>query len=1048
MDIKPNYNQLKNNIKNGIVLVRGSNDDKDEFNKVLNQRWNSLVVNDPAVIVRPVDKDEIVVAVNFARENALPLGVRGGAHSTKSVCVDGLFLDLSQMRKTSVDVEKKEITAESGCTLGDIDRATLPHGLVMPMGHVSHTGIAGLCLGGGFGHLSRTLGLTIDHLEEVELVGYDGEVKIVSKSENEDLFFGIRGCGHNFGVVTKFRFSLSPLEGGMVLLGTFVYPLEASRDVLIKIGEFENQLSNELALNIALTPDGVVVMCIYNGNEEAGRKEIDQYFGNLGNPVVKDIKLTPYSIIQTLIDDKVPQSTKYYQKGPFLNTTLTPELVDIFLNSYKSHPTKAAMIIFTQLGGKIKDVPVNDTSYFYRDAIFQVMLVSIVINDDVKSEIIQWTGKTYSELSPYISSDYINTADSENNDLDKINFYQTCKELYKCRNRITRQDGVTRVVLMDHFNSIVMRSLKNRNIFVKENIHLDLYQGEKSVGLVLDTKSLKLWLKEPLKFPKSVQKLYISVRDTDIQNIDHALEICDIDPNTCTGIHNSLSELENLIHFELLLHSSVVLPRGFLDNLSKIFIKSLPSTVSKLNLDYSVLKLNIDDIPQFIETLIVRLEFVQNWEGFVLFRDIGGKLPKTIRNFEFCDWSEGFDFFNKHKPEKNLVDKGSFPEGITYLKFNSTKVYHFLPYSLPSSLKKIEINSKTDSHFDIESIPSSVQELYFKSPNLSPGVIPNGVKFLEFFSVSRECLGIVADPDVIPPTVTTLRLLNNIFFNGNQTFVNSRSLTGGLSFPQNINSLKWENKYPLQHVSVKIPESLTKFSCYLDNVKELLPQSIRILTLKSINNIKVIPLPTLLTHLSIKHEIIYDGYYDRITKFSMEILGGMLRNLNQLHTLCISNYNDPIFPGMIPDSVRILNLGLSFNQPLVKGALPSQLEELILNTSYDQSMENTILPSTLKYLHFKNHQEGLSDCNPNIQEIIVNLLIDRQQQTSKSTALIRIKILDSVIIQSCKNERYLYFYFLTGLNEGFIPIEKLSKDTITSIMNLNISFKLEGIEDF
>ncbi len=183
--------------------------------------WNGVWDKKPALIAYCESVQDIQKAINFSRGQNLLTAVRSGGHSIsgKSTCDGGIIIDLSRMRKTNVDLQRKLVTVDAGCTLYDMDSKTLPHGYVVPAGVVSHTGVAGLTLGGGIGSLMRMYGLTVDNLVSVDIVTADGVFRKASLQENPDLFWGVRGGGGNFGIVTSFTYNLRPLPSGEVVLG-------------------------------------------------------------------------------------------------------------------------------------------------------------------------------------------------------------------------------------------------------------------------------------------------------------------------------------------------------------------------------------------------------------------------------------------------------------------------------------------------------------------------------------------------------------------------------------------------------------------------------------------------------------------------------------------------------------------------------------------------------------------------------------------------------------------------------------------------------------
>src|SRR5262245_61112870 len=228
----------------GDVLLPG-NDAYEQARRI----WNAMLDKRPAVIARCVTRSDVVSAVAFARDNGLPLSVRGGGHniSGSAICESGLVVDLSRMRTIFVNPDQRRVVVEAGATLADLDRATQTHGLAMPVGINSTTGIAGLTLGGGFGWLSRKYGMTVDHLESTEVVTAAGDVVRASRTEHPDLFWALQGGGGDFGVVTRFEFRLERI-GPDVLCGLIVYPISQAKEVLEKYRDFMANAPEDLSV--------------------------------------------------------------------------------------------------------------------------------------------------------------------------------------------------------------------------------------------------------------------------------------------------------------------------------------------------------------------------------------------------------------------------------------------------------------------------------------------------------------------------------------------------------------------------------------------------------------------------------------------------------------------------------------------------------------------------------------------------------------------------------------------------------------------------------
>src|SRR5262245_24418868 len=201
--------------------------------------WNAMIDRRPAVIVQCEQADDVLPAIRYARKNGLELSIRGAGHNIggNALCDNGVTIDFSKMKKVRVDAGKRRAYVEPGATLADLDEATQAHGLATPVGINSTTGIAGLTLGGGFGWLTRKYGMTIDNLVSIEMITADGKKIRASESDNEDLFWAIRGGGGNFGVVTQFEFQLSPV-GPEIVAGLIVFPFSQAKQVLTKYRQF------------------------------------------------------------------------------------------------------------------------------------------------------------------------------------------------------------------------------------------------------------------------------------------------------------------------------------------------------------------------------------------------------------------------------------------------------------------------------------------------------------------------------------------------------------------------------------------------------------------------------------------------------------------------------------------------------------------------------------------------------------------------------------------------------------------------------------------
>ena len=390
---------------NGTVLLSG-HPAYDGARKV----WNGMHDRRPALIARCRDSGDIAEAVTFARERNLLLSVRGGGHSWpgKSVCDDGLMLDLAEMRSVSVDPTARRAVAEGGALLGQLDDAALEYGLVTTAGVVSHTGVGGYTLGGGFGRLNRKYGLTIDNLKSAEIVTADGRTRRASRDEEPDLFWAIRGGGGNFGVVSRFEYELHPFDRN-VLSGLIAWPVSQARDVLEFYAEWSSGLSRELYVGPAMMtlPDGssiVAMEVVYNGNPVAGEKELAP-LRSLGSPLDDGIGLQDYKVMQTWEDATFAHGVRSYAKNGMVKE-FTQELVDTMLDSFVAD---SRMAVFTHTaGGAVRDTGEAETAFPHRNAETMIIVAGNWSDPNHDEEAMALGRRWFADLEPHTGGYYDN----------------------------------------------------------------------------------------------------------------------------------------------------------------------------------------------------------------------------------------------------------------------------------------------------------------------------------------------------------------------------------------------------------------------------------------------------------------------------------------------------------------------------------------------------------------------------------------------------------------------------------------------------------------
>ncbi len=420
-------------------LLLAEDDGYDQARLLLNPSFDKY----PALVVQPTGVADIITAVNFARENGgLLLAVKCGGHSAsgKSSCDRGMQIDLSLYRDVRIDPFAKTARVTGGSLLGQLDHEAMAHGLVIPMGTVSHTGVGGLVLGGGFGRVARNFGLSIDSLISVDVVSSDGELRHASETENRDLLWGVRGGGGNFGIVTSFGFRLHPMNR-QVLAGRIMFPLAQAREVLTLYNDYgpEQPDSLQLDLYIAKPPRGEpgvagfsVCYCGDPGRADTALAPIR----GLGTPIVDSVAPVDYVALQRSGDVTDPRAIARYLKGGFV-PEIPRGLVDAIVDGFEGHPGRSTQVVFQQSGGAIGRVSPGATAFVQRDAVAN-MLPSVGWNSDEDgSEHIAWAREYWTHLEPYTHGFYFNDdADPESSPKRVAeNYQQNIDRLTEVKNR-------------------------------------------------------------------------------------------------------------------------------------------------------------------------------------------------------------------------------------------------------------------------------------------------------------------------------------------------------------------------------------------------------------------------------------------------------------------------------------------------------------------------------------------------------------------------------------------------------------------------------------
>jgi len=385
--------------------------------------WNGHIDRQPALIARCSGVADVIAALRHAREHDLEVAVRGGGHAVAGHALTdgGVVIDLSAMTGTRVDPMARTIRVEGGCLNEHLDRESQAFGLAATGGIVSHTGVGGLTLGGGIGHLMRKFGLSIDALRSCDVVTADGELVTANDDENPDLFFGLRGGGGNFGVVTSFEFALQPL-GPEILAGLLVWPMDVATDVLGVLRDVALDAADEVGImgNLRLAPPLPVIpedlhgqpiaalVLTYAGAIDEGQKVLADILGRLPAPAVNGVVPKPYVVHQKMFDAALPHGRHYYWRSHKLGPLDDASIAALIGQAEAITSPLSSIPLFTQ-GGAVARVPEDTTAFANRDAMHDVNIVASWMPDDPEPDRhIAWVRETFDALAPHSRGVYVN----------------------------------------------------------------------------------------------------------------------------------------------------------------------------------------------------------------------------------------------------------------------------------------------------------------------------------------------------------------------------------------------------------------------------------------------------------------------------------------------------------------------------------------------------------------------------------------------------------------------------------------------------------------
>jgi FAD/FMN-containing dehydrogenase len=370
--------------------------------------FNGLIDKRPALIARCLGEADIADAIAYARGAGLEIAIRGGGHSVAGRCFTdgGVMIDLSRMKGVYVDPSARTARVQPGVNWGELNRETQLHGLAVTGGLISTTGVAGLTLGGGLGWLMAKLGLATDNLLSARIVTADGQTLTASEQENADLFWGLRGGGGNFGVVSSFEFRLHEV-GPTVTGGLVAHPFDAAGDLLRFFRDFTADAPDELLTfaGVGHAPDGsgakiaLAVACHVGAPEQA--EDDLRPLGEFGSPIMVELGPLPYTTMNSLLDAAYPTGSLNYWKSAFVSE-LTDEAIDQLIARFAACPSPMTAALLEHFHGEVTRVPVDATAVPHREPGYNLVITSVWTNPAATEENVAWTKDTFAAMEPFL----------------------------------------------------------------------------------------------------------------------------------------------------------------------------------------------------------------------------------------------------------------------------------------------------------------------------------------------------------------------------------------------------------------------------------------------------------------------------------------------------------------------------------------------------------------------------------------------------------------------------------------------------------------------
>lgn len=434
-------NQFKGQLRG--ELIEPTDERYDEARKV----YNAMISRKPRLIAMCVDVADVITAVQFGRQNNIRVSIRGGGHNAGGlgVCDDGLVIDLSKIKYVHVDPAARTVRAGGGCTWGDVDHATHAFGLAVPSGIISSTGVGGLTLGGGLGHLTRQYGLTIDNLLAADVVLADGTFVVANADEYSDLFWAIRGGGGNFGVVTSFLFQAHPVH--TVCAGPMLWNLDQAADIMKWYREFIVQAPQEISGFFAFItvppappfPEELhfkkmcgIVWC-YNGPLKEAN-EILEPLRSFRPPAFEFFVPMPFPMLQGMFDGLYTPGLQWYWKGDFVNE-LSDKAIELHIQHGSQLPNLYSTMHLYPINGAVHKTKNDETPWSYRDATWSEVIVGVDPDPANKNLITSWARNYWEALHPYgAGGGYVNfMMDGEGDDRIRATYQDNYERLARLK---------------------------------------------------------------------------------------------------------------------------------------------------------------------------------------------------------------------------------------------------------------------------------------------------------------------------------------------------------------------------------------------------------------------------------------------------------------------------------------------------------------------------------------------------------------------------------------------------------------------------------------